>query len=96
VTENRTRQQPNPRHLERFFSWDACDGNGRGVGGVTGERRQAAELLMGALAGLSFGAVGSVRLVRLDQFAWPPSYVHCLELLKVRRDEDGRIVVGGE
>lgn len=71
---------------DQFFSWAACDGDGRGTCGVTADRQRAVALLGAALDVLGPGASGFVRLVRLDRYARQPSYIHGSTLLILNRD----------
>ncbi|MEQ4721615.1 hypothetical protein [Nonomuraea sp. B19D2] len=76
-----------------FYSWGALDRRGRGAGGVTAAPHRATELLGVAVYSLAPGATGFVRLVRLDQQAWPAAYLYGKVLLRVRRTTTGEVVL---
>ncbi|MET8863612.1 hypothetical protein ABZW11_11700 [Nonomuraea sp. NPDC004580] len=73
--------------IEGFSSWTACDDDGRGASGITGELERAATLLREALESLAPGATGGVQHVRLDHYASDPAYIYGVTLLRLRREK---------
>ncbi|MFI9555813.1 hypothetical protein [Nonomuraea endophytica] len=79
-----------------FYAWTASDESGRGACGITGEPGRAAALLSRTLGLLAPGAMGTVRLVRLDRLARHPTYIYGPTVLCVRRTAQAPTIVTGE
>ncbi|MGN9843685.1 hypothetical protein ACTMTI_36725 [Nonomuraea sp. H19] len=77
-----------------FYEWTASDECGRGACGVTGEHERAVALLSQSLGSLAPGAMGVVRVVRLDRMARQPSYVYGPTVLRLRRAKQAMIARG--
>ncbi|MGW0482639.1 hypothetical protein [Nonomuraea sp. NPDC003214] len=79
-----------------FYAWTASDESGRGACGITGKPERAAALLSRTLGLLAPGAMGTVRLVRLDRLAQHPSYIYGPTVLRLRRTAHAPTPVTGE
>jgi hypothetical protein len=78
-----------------LYTWEADDGQGRRLSGVTDRRREADEALFLAMCRMPGTAKGKIRPARLDPLSTAPSYVYGRPLVRVRRDElTGGLVYG--